>query len=278
MLKKLSMAPKEQLMNLAQRIRELRTTAKMSQAELAKLMSVSRNAVSQWESGETQPSTKRLIVLAQILKVQLDQLIAPTSGDRERVIVDATRLFSRLGFEETSLDVICAATDITVMEFDALFTSKEELLYEVAKVLHERKLDSVRRTPPKYGTLAARLKYLLRMHFDHDVAYLKLTAAMQAYSWRWNEARERDHARYMSEYQVTLLALFEEAEVQGQISQGNFGAASNLIIALYTTTLRRAVYDGYDADKLVALVEPQIALILAGLNYKVVPGFAEGTP
>jgi transcriptional regulator with XRE-family HTH domain len=265
-------------MNLARRLRELRTTANLSQTQLAKLMGISRNAVSQWEAGETQPSAKRLILLAQTLKVPLDQLIAPSSETRERVITDATRLFERLGFEETSLEIVCATTDISRVEFDSLFNSKDDLLYEVAKALYERKLAGVRRTPPQYGTLAARLKYLLRMYYDHDVAYLKLTAALQAYSWRWSEARERDHSRNMSEYQATLLALFDEAATQGQIKQGNFRAASNLIIASYTDTLRRAVYEGYDADKLVNLMDARIGLILAGFDYKVVPGFAEGTP
>ena len=134
----------------------------------------------------------------------------------------------------------------------------------------------MRRIPPKYGSLAARLKYLLRMYYVHDVEHLKLTAALQAYSWRWSDARERDHARHQSEYHATVQSLFDEAHAQGQIKPGNYRAASSLILAAYIGVLRKAVYEPYDADKLVATLEPQIALVLDGLNYKVVPGFADG--
>ncbi len=263
-------------MTLGRRLRELREAAGLSQAQLAKLTGISRNAVSQWEADATQPSTKRLILLAQSLKVPLDRLMAPSTEVRERLVNDAMRLFERLGFEETSKSMICATADISEAEFDQLFASKEDLLYEVATALKERTFADVRRIPPKYGSLAARLKYLLHMYYVHDVAHLKLTAALQAYSWRWSDARERDHTRHLSEYHATVLSLFDEAQAQGQIKQGNYRAASSLILAAYIGALRKAVYEPYDADKLVASLEPQIALLLDGLNYRVVLGFADG--
>ncbi len=47
----------------------------MSQAELARRCSISREAVAQWESGATQPATKRLIDIAEALRVEIAWLI-----------------------------------------------------------------------------------------------------------------------------------------------------------------------------------------------------------
>ena len=262
-------------MSFGQRLRELREAAAISQTALAKHAGVTRNAVSLWEHDKSIPETKRLERIAGILQVPIDRLMSPSKQVREKVLQLATRLFDRVGFEETSVEAVCAASDISRQQFDSLFTSKEALLHEVLKEFTERAHSEVRRIPPKYGSLAARLKQLLRIYCSHDLAHPKLTAAMHAHSWSWSDAREREHSRQMSEYHDTVYALLEEAAQQGQIDQGNFRAASNLILASYTYLLRKALFDGYDADKVVALLEPLIALALEGLHYRIVAGFAD---
>lgn len=50
-----------------QRIRQLRKNKDMSQADLSKLISVSKVAISQWENGDTQPNGENLLRLAMTL-------------------------------------------------------------------------------------------------------------------------------------------------------------------------------------------------------------------
>lgn len=253
-------------MGLGQRLRELREQAGLSQTELAKSVGVSRNAVSQWEADVTQPSTRRLSSVSRALKVPVDRLMAPSSRLRDGIVEAATRLFDRVGFEETSVDVICASADISKADFAALYESKHELLYDVLKAYNERTFAELRRIPPQFGPIDARLNHLLHLYYLNDLAHIKLTAALFAYSWQWGEARERDNARQLSEHHDMVLKLLDDAAADGQIAQGNFRAASSLILAAYTMSLRKAIYEGYDADKLISFIRPQLEIILSGLR------------
>jgi transcriptional regulator with XRE-family HTH domain len=262
-------------MDLGNRLRELREAAGLSQAQLARHTGVSRNAVSQWESGQTHPSTNRLALLAGALKVPIDELMAPRARTRDVILEVATRLFDRIGYWETSIDVICASADLTRAQFDAAFESKEGLLLEVASTLSRRMIDDLRRLPPTYGTLATRLKYLLRNRYAHDLAHLNITRALLSCSWRWDEAQERERSRLELEFQEIIVGLLDEATSQGQIDAGNHRAASALILAAYTAGLRKAAIERLAPELVIAFLEPQFAIFLAGLNFRVIPGFAE---
>ena len=56
-------------------ITELRTKSGMSQAELAEKVFVTRQAVSRWETGETQPNTETLKLLSKLFDVSINTLL-----------------------------------------------------------------------------------------------------------------------------------------------------------------------------------------------------------
>ncbi len=153
-----------------------------------------------------------------MLNVAVDRIMAPNSRMREKVVETATRLFDRVGFDEKSIDIICASADISGVDFDAIFENKHELLYEVPKAHSDRTLAKMSRIPPIFGSLNARLKYLLRLYYVNDLTHIKLTAALLAYSWQWGAARERDNTRQLSDHHEMVLALLEEAAAHEEIS------------------------------------------------------------
>jgi transcriptional regulator with XRE-family HTH domain len=252
---------------LGQRLRELREGAGLSQLQLARLTGVSRNAVSQWESGQTQPSSRRLTLLSRALGVAIDQLMVPTARARERILEAAMRLLGHLEIDEVTVEEVCASAD--------LFASKDDLVLAAYDIVMKRTFSKLRSTPPMYGTLATRLKYLLRHFYAADLAHLNLARAVLALSWRWSEERDRERARHTLEFHDTIIALFDEAAAQGQIDAGNYRAASALILAAYQLALRKAIYDRAGADRLISLLEPQLTIILNGFNYRLLPGLAE---
>lgn len=63
---------------LGDRLRELREEKQLTQEELGKLINVSRQAISSYESEETEPSISNLVKLADILNVSLDYLLGRT--------------------------------------------------------------------------------------------------------------------------------------------------------------------------------------------------------
>ena len=61
-------------MSIGERITELRKQHKISQMQLARLMDVSRQAVSKWENDLSAPDTLRLIQLAEVLDTDVEYL------------------------------------------------------------------------------------------------------------------------------------------------------------------------------------------------------------
>ena len=62
-------------MNFPEKIQSLRKKAGMSQEALAERLGVSRQAVSKWESGASDPSTSNLLALAKLYGVSAEDLL-----------------------------------------------------------------------------------------------------------------------------------------------------------------------------------------------------------
>ena len=67
-------------MNLGSQIRQYRNELSMSQDELAEKVYVSRQSISNWENDKTYPDINSLVLLSEVFKVSLDQLV---KGDLE---------------------------------------------------------------------------------------------------------------------------------------------------------------------------------------------------
>jgi len=73
---------------LSNRIRKLRTEAKMTQAEFSEILGVSQQSVQKWESGVTAPDTDKLIMMSKYFDVSLDALIL---GNDNRAVEETKR-------------------------------------------------------------------------------------------------------------------------------------------------------------------------------------------
>ena len=62
-------------MSIGQRITELRKEQKISQIQIANALDVSRQAVSKWESGASDPSTANLLALAKLFGISAAELL-----------------------------------------------------------------------------------------------------------------------------------------------------------------------------------------------------------
>ena len=75
-------------MTLCEKLTQARKTAGLTQADIAARLSVSRQAVSRWESGQSKPSTEKLLALGALYGVSIDQLL--NAGNSEKPTVEAT--------------------------------------------------------------------------------------------------------------------------------------------------------------------------------------------
>ncbi len=72
-------------MTLGSRIRKARERADISQAELARRIGISKNAMNAIEAGDSDPRASRIVAIAQELGVSTDALLLgkPAAGKRE---------------------------------------------------------------------------------------------------------------------------------------------------------------------------------------------------
>lgn len=61
--------------SLGEQIKDHRMKCNMTQEFVAENLGISRQAVSKWESGSTDPSTSNLIALANLFKITVEELI-----------------------------------------------------------------------------------------------------------------------------------------------------------------------------------------------------------
>lgn len=68
-----------EVMDLPTRLRNARRRAALTQVDLAKQLRVNQGAISQWESGKTQPDLTNRIRLSEVLKIPLSEML-PEAG------------------------------------------------------------------------------------------------------------------------------------------------------------------------------------------------------
>ena len=85
-------------MSLGERIVELRKLCGLNQNQLAKLMEVSRQAVSKWETGQSAPDALNMIRLAEILETDVEYLTTGrrSYGRRPPVVINTVETVEKL--------------------------------------------------------------------------------------------------------------------------------------------------------------------------------------
>ena len=74
---------------LGENIRNLRKENKISQEELAERLSVSRQSISLWENGQTQPTIENIVAIADVFGVSTDDIIkTKTTAENDNVTVN----------------------------------------------------------------------------------------------------------------------------------------------------------------------------------------------
>lgn len=75
------------MLNIGERIYELRTKNNMSQGDLAERLDVSRQTISKWENNMCLPETEKLVLLSEIFSVSADYILKGTEAEKEAVPV-----------------------------------------------------------------------------------------------------------------------------------------------------------------------------------------------
>ena len=83
-------------MNLGERILALRRERYISQADLARRLDVSRQAVSKWEKGLSSPDTVKLIQLAEVFDIEVEYLATGIKPEPKSVVLNVVETVERV--------------------------------------------------------------------------------------------------------------------------------------------------------------------------------------
>ena len=72
-------------MTLGEKLTQARKAAGLTQADVAARLNVSRQAVSRWESGQSSPSTEKLLALGGLYGVSIDRLLNTENAEEPDV-------------------------------------------------------------------------------------------------------------------------------------------------------------------------------------------------
>lgn len=131
-------------MNFAEKLFTLRTQSGFSQEVLAEKLSVSRQAVSKWETGPTLPETDKLIAISNLFNVSIDSLLIDsinlnTFESMDRVLVK---------FLSSARDMDDISEELLDIMRDGIIDSTERLkVDEIVKTLDSvaRIIDEIKR-------------------------------------------------------------------------------------------------------------------------------------
>ena len=138
-------------MDFSQKLKKLRTQHNITQEQLAEMISVSRQAVSKYESSHGYPDIEKIVLLSKIFKVSLDYLLTGETEIHGKNYVniintDKTRtLFNVLDFHYgiTRPDIVSLSKDSQVVEARqvAMYLCYEVLnmsLLEISSIMGNR--------------------------------------------------------------------------------------------------------------------------------------------
>lgn len=77
-------------MELAGNLKRKREECRLSQDDVASKLNISRQSISKWETGKCYPDLDNLILLSDLYKISLDELIKGDKSFQDRIIIKET--------------------------------------------------------------------------------------------------------------------------------------------------------------------------------------------
>lgn len=118
-------------MSLSENIKNRREELKLSQEYVAEQLGLSRQAVSKWETGQSEPTASNLIQLAEVFEISLSELVDPQKF-AEKQTVNQKKPNPILRTNLTRLAILCHAVflNTSVVHIREFFDRPDETVYK----------------------------------------------------------------------------------------------------------------------------------------------------
>ena len=197
--------------------------------------------------------------------VKLTRRALAKQRTRERVLAAARRLFSERGYEGATIRDIAQAAGMSTGAVFASFADKSELFEEILTADYEVIYAQMTQAARTAKTVDEALLGLYPHAYSFHVEQLPLLRASIAVSWTRSEAAER-RARADLKHIFRLIAeALQRGVDQGQLKTDiDAKLLAEITWDVYVANYRRAVYDGWSVDALLAKLSDQLKIIFAG--------------
>lgn len=197
--------------------------------------------------------------------VKLTRRALAKQRTRERVLSAARRLFSERGYEGATIRDIAQAAGMSTGAVFASFADKTELFDEILTADYEVIYAQMVQAARAASTVDEALLGLFGVAYSFHLDQLPLLRASIAVSWTRTEAAER-RARADLKHIFRLIGEVTQRGVdQGQLkSDIDAKLLAEMTWDVYVANYRRAVFDGWTAEALLARLSDQLKVIFAG--------------
>lgn len=197
--------------------------------------------------------------------VKLTRRALAKQRTRERVLAAARQLFSERGYEGATIRDIAQAAGMSTGAVFASFADKSELFEEILTADYEVIYAQMVQASRNAKTVDEALMGLFGVAYGFHVEQLPLLRASIAVSWTRSEAAER-RARADIKHIFRLIAeALQRGVDQGQLKADIDGKLlAEMAWDVYVANYRRAVYDGWSVEALLARLSDQLKVIFAG--------------
>ncbi|MFD1412980.1 helix-turn-helix domain-containing protein [Oceanobacillus jeddahense] len=116
-------------------IRNKRKSLNLSQEYIAEQLQVSRQAVSKWEMGQSEPSTNNLIKLAELFSCDITEILSQEQTDERKVIDNQMKQETKTVIEPKNWYFSSVHLILTIILFSNSFTSYENAVFKTVGFL-----------------------------------------------------------------------------------------------------------------------------------------------
>ena len=197
--------------------------------------------------------------------VKLTRRALAKQRTRERVLAAARRLFSERGYEGATIRDIAQAAGMSTGAVFASFADKSELFEEILTADYEVIYAQMTQAARAAKTVDEALLGLFGVAYSFHLEQLPLLRASISVSWTRSEVAERrarnDIKHIFKLIGVTLQRAVEEGQLKKDIDAK---LLAEITWDVYVANYRRAVYDGWSVEALLARLSDQLKVIFAG--------------
>lgn len=184
---------------------------------------------------------------------------------RERVLQAAKRLFIVRGYEAATIRDIAQEAGMSTGAVFANFTDKNDLFHAVIAADLESQLDQIRALEEHPGPIDAAVRDLFAIGYRQQVTQLPLLQAANSLSWSQGLNTELGERPQFGRAVRVVQEHLRRAIARGELRQdAEVILLSEMLWDAYAANYRRAVFDNWGLDALMARFAQQTQVILAG--------------